>query len=357
MSVPITSSSSTATGRVTFPNAIKVKPLKFDRETLINHTQQEIDRAKEAFKLHKPNFSSTANWVVSSDSWQKADNVVAYVGRACHASFPSMGNKKFFDSVICLDNGWDRNGKHLSATVAAKDTGAKNLSSPFLSWFLYESPYGEFILNRDDFEFCRDYGFIVSGHLPHAVLMNMAIISRHFYEIHKDSFAMFNELTLNRGIDPTIAYSCIFNSYYSHYGEAYISNKYLNYSGHRVSCCYTPTTLVNLFNGVFGDVAVQKKMFLHCYTSGAKALFKIKETYEDNFARWAKHDKTFIAALNKWRKPDADLSTYKPPNPFAPRNPYDEQLRILGHGEFTFKEAFDFAIPYLDDLVRKELNK
>lgn len=354
MSVPRISTSNTETGRVTFPNAIKVKPLDFDRKTLVEHTKAEIAAAKDYLKTNKGSCTSTANWFTTTDKWQTGR---FYTNKACHASLPYMQESEY-KSVIAFDNGWKRNARPPSGQFEGlSEEKRKNLSLPFLSWFLYVSPYGEFILNRDDFEYCRDYGFIVSGEIPHAVLMNIAIISRHFYEIAQDCFIRFNKMTLEQGIDPTIAYSSLFCTYYSHYAEDYLKRKYIVYSGHRVTNAYSPPVLINLFNGVYGDLASSKKMYKQKTLYNAGTLFQLsKVTYATNLAEWCRADRDFIAALKSWRNPNKDISTYKPPNPFTPRNAVEEQS-ILRAGEFTFEEGFDFVIPYIDALVRKELNK
>lgn len=256
-----------------------------------------------------------------------------------------------YSNVIAFENGWSRNTREPAPALKVKDT--KNLSWPFLSWFLYDSPYGEFILNRDNFEFCSTNGFIVSGTIPHALLQNIAIISRHFYEIHKDSFVRFNEMTLEKGVDPTIAYAFLFNSYYSYYGDSYLKHPFGIYAGHRVTSAYRPQEFLNLFKGEWGSLAEKRNSGVWRSPSKAGSLFAADEAYYNGFPSWARNNKNFQEALKAYRKPDVNLETYSPPNPFV-RNP--TLPRILGAGEFTFEECFDFVMPYVDDLIRKELN-
>ena len=352
MSVPITSSSRTETGRVTFPNAIEVKPLKFDRDTLVVHPEEEIALAKQALIDNKPLCVGTANWFSSSNHWK---SVFPYINKACHANLPYMSRERY-KTVIALENGWDRNTRFATGVYNRKEDTGKNLSLPFLSWLLYNSPYGEFILNRDDFEFCANYGFIVSGELPHAVLMNLAILSRHFYECKYDCFVQFNDLTLEKGIDPTIAYAMCFNTYFSYYGESYLNKKFQGYSGHRVTTTYDVPTFLNLFNGEYGK-GESRKMYAVGKTGGASSLFKKSSgDIYSGLTEWCMMNGEFKSALAKWRKPDADISTYKPPNPFAPRD-YNNEVAILQPGQFTFKEAYDFVAEYIDAFIRKELSK
>lgn len=354
MTVPTNSLSKTETGRVTFPNAIPVTPLQGEwREKLPEHSKEEIEAAKKALVDNRGMCSGTANWFCSSDKWK---TYTSYLNKACHANLPYM-SKTNYETVIALENGWARNSRGCSRKFDGVDE--KNLSRSFLTWFLYHSPYGEFILNRDDLDFCLEYGFVVSGEIPHAILMNLAIISRHFYEVNKDCFAMFDIMTMQKGVDPTIAYSFLFNSYYSYYGETYVNKKFQGYSGHRVTGVYSPLALMNLFKGVFGTKAISQKMFAHGSTSGAASLFFTKDIYASTFYHWTTADegREFRTALAAYRKPDADLSTYKPPNPFVRADPYADNVRILSPGEFTYQELFDFAMEWTDTYVRQQLAK
>jgi len=316
------------------------------RNYLKEHSSEEIEAAKEYLASKKKYCTQTANWFVSStEDWSKPYD---YIYQPCHAALTKMGRGKY-ENVIALENGWKR----------MNTTRAKNLSRslPFLSWFLYYSPYGEFILNRDDFEYCRDYGFIVSGELPHAVLMNIAIISRHFYEVNEDTFKRFNDLTLEKGFDPTIVYSLVFNTYFSYYdyGEKWLHKKYQGYSGHRVAYPYSPNVLVNLFNGFYGNNAVSKKMYQHNTTTGSSGLFTNND--DMTFIDWVRTSQDFQNSLRLWRKPDAKVESYKPPNPFVKVNPYEDNHRVLRPWEFTYEELFNFVIEYTDNLVRKMLKE
>lgn len=318
------------------------------RKTLKEHTREEVEAAKLYLKNNLAKCVGTASWFASSSPEWNINDVKEYLNQGCHASLPRM-SEGLFTNVIALENGWRRR-KH------GKEQ--KNLScmDPFLSWFLYYSPYGEFILNRDDYDSCRTAGFIVSGELPHGILMNLAIISRHFYEVHYDAFRRFNELTLEKGLDPTIVYSFVFNCYYSYqnYGNSYLNKKYMVYSGHRASNAYEPNSLVNIFKGVYGR-AEERKMYRHKFTSGSARLFCTSDVYT-TFDTWARGNQKFRNALAAWRRPDAVVDNYKPPNPFAPRDPYAEE-NVLAPGEFTYKECFDFVIEYTQTLVLEELAK
>jgi hypothetical protein len=250
-----------------------------------------------------------------------------------------------YSKPLALENGARRKRKrgHLRATL------------PFLTWFLYHSPYGEFILNRNDFKYCARYGFIVSGSLPQPILMNLAIISRHFYELSTTCFELFNKVTLEDGIDPTIAYSVIFNTYtlaLEGLNDKTSTLRYYGYECHRVSFPYSPPALLNIFNGVYGR-APRLSMKNHKTVYGAKDLFKTNAEEINSLTDWTKKSQEFQKSLELWRKAKKDnLKVYRPPNPFIMEN----QTARLKEGEFTNQEAIEFVLPWLDTYIRKQLN-
>jgi len=328
-------------GRVFFPNAIPVKPLEFDRSKIKKHSKKEIQQAGKALKEKYSTFSSTANWLVPNDG-KNWDDVAPYTSKPCHANLISLTRDNHYDGLIATENGAKR--------VSLKDKNGLETYRPFLSWFLYESPYGEFILNRDNFHECLKYGFVFSFSLPQPIFMNMCIISRHFYEINKESFEIFNKLTLQEKLDPTICYSMIFNSYFSN--SPTLSNAHMSFCGHRVTECYEPSGLKNIFNGVYGENLNQKNIKDTGKFSGASLLFK-DSNHTRNFHSWAVEQEEFIDFLKKQRKGNEKVEKYSPPNPFKPTT-YNFG-GDLGRGRFTNKEAFDFVIHWLDALIRKEL--
>jgi hypothetical protein len=283
----------------------------------------------DALRNEYPSFSYTANWLYSTNDWKTYQRSI---GRACHASLPHVDNEAY-DTVIATENGYNR---LVLGTL-------KDNYKPFLSWLLYDSPYGEFILNREDFDFCLDYGFVISGSLPQPLLMNICILSRHFYEVPVDSFKAFNKLTSD-GIDPTICYSMLMNRYGTDNTDIWQS-----YGGHRVAPAYSPSVLKNIYNGVYGDGVTLDSMKEVKSLYGASNLF-----YNDQynaFTHWAQENKDFRKALKESR--GGPVETYRPPNPFVKNLNADSVIRP---GQFTNKECVDFVIPYLDKLIRKEMS-
>jgi hypothetical protein len=336
-------SSNREIGPVTFPNAIPVKPLNFDRSGIIKHSAKEIKEMADYFKEQRKSFSGTTNWTF----WSKRTGFALYKNQVCHYRLPNMP-KESYSKLLGLENGARRKGnkKRVITTL------------PFLTWFLYHSPYGEFILNRNNFNFCANYGFIVSGSLPQPILMNLAIISRHFYELSTDCFELFNKATLEDGIDPTIAYSVIFNTYtlaIEGLNDKTSTQRYYGYTGHRVSEPYSPPVLLNIFNGVHGDVTLLS-MRTNKTIYGASDLFKTRGRGPHTLTDWTMKSQEFQKSLDLWRKTrKGNLSkVYRPPNPFIQqRNLAAQQLRA---GEFTNQEAIEFVLPWLDAYIREQLN-
>lgn len=333
-------SSNTEIGPVTFPNAIPVKPVEFDRSTIVQHPKKDIEAISDALAEHKEKFHSTANWVYFSKG-----KVVPFVGAACHASIPNLKDEAY-TKPLGTENGIHRTGTR----------GNFKATLPFLSWLLYVSPYGEFFLNRDNFEECANTGFIISPTIPQPLFMNMLILTRHFYEASACCFELFNTLTLEKGHDPTIVYSVIFNtlSLFSYPLVEQADHRYMTYSGHRVSSAYSPPVLLNLFNGRYGT-ATKSTMGQRKTIYGASELFYASESH-GVLTRWAKNSQNFQESLRLFRLESKKPSeVYRPPNPFV--RTYTHERPVLRQGEFTNQEAVDFVIPWLDAYIREELGK
>lgn len=327
-----------------FKNALPVHPLEFDRSKIKEMSEDDIVFLRTEFETKVPRFCWTANYMYFTG--EKKVNWVQ--GAACHAGLPRI-NKDAFSRPFATENGSIR--KH----------GKENLEviKPFLHWFLYISPYGEFILNRDDFDYCQLVGFIVNPSIPQPVFMNLCILSRHFYEGSLEVFKLFNKLTLKKGFDPTIVYSTLFNTYTIFNNGLQVANqKYRGCSGHRVAEAYSPPVLLNIFNGVYGHKQLLH-MGKHSYITGTKNLFTGNCDYV-TLTDWATSDedaaKSFRLALSDFRNANGKTEAYRPPNPFKRAHIYDERP-ALGPEEFTNREAVDFVIPWLDAHIRKELQQ
>lgn len=335
--------------RVYFPNAIPVKPLEFDRSKIKAHKDKEIEFAVKILKESYSQFIGTANWVYFKSP---KDYSLKREG-ACHAALPRTVDGKH---LVAFENGYNRRKPQYKCS--------ENQAASFLSWFLYYSPYGEFILNRDDFDTCFNYGFIVSSSIPQPIIMNLAIVSRHLYELYATTFESFENLT-NKGFDPTICYSFLCNTNFSSSALAAtaFALKVRSYSGHRVAGAYSTTTLKNIFNGYYGYKSLTTKNIYDVGSIyGACYLFtsQTDRVYSEYFPEEeAGKDRAFVSALKEYRdnlNKNKEPEVYKPPNPFDPAPNRNFAPVIMAAGDFTGRELVDFVIPYIDNRIRKELN-
>lgn len=174
---------------------MNIKDLEFSP----NCPDEVLTQAKNWLKDKNKNFIRLANFCFFSN-----DGVShAIVGADCHGAVnrPNISDRCCTASEI----GIQRQIRDGVAPVTVE------LYEPFLKWLLYDSFFGRFILNRNDYEFCRDYGIVVSADIPCALMQNILIISRSFIEYHPKAFEAFNHLT-SEGYPGSVAFSVAFNS-------------------------------------------------------------------------------------------------------------------------------------------------
>ena len=349
---------------VKFPDAIVCKPIQgFDRSKLPKRTKEEIETAKAVFKKESETFGMTANAVVSSDPTWKEYQVQCRM--PCHKFVERLTYDQLSKCVFVTENGARRKSifkPFYDKTDNGQPTRVKDTEA-FLSWFLYYSPYGEFVLSRDDYEFSRDYGFVIEPCIPHPIFMNMLIITRHFYELQLEVFQKFTKLTTRKvdPIEPALAYSMIFNSPISAYKfDSYKNKLYMGYEGHRASLSYPLPALLNMYNGNPGHAdmtkALKKTMATVKSVYGAKTLFHNTRDLL-GFVDGIRYDEEFTKFLKETRaRSNKDEQTlYKPPNPFVRVDPMEQRDKPTGT-EFLFSELYDFVLDYLNKRIRREYN-
>lgn len=281
-------------------------------------------------------FYGTANFAgVSKDG-----KLYSCIGRACHSTIGSMPDEH--RHAVATENGATRSGKDL-----------KNVEL-FLEWLLYHSPYSMFIVNRNDFDFCLNHGFIVSGMAPYKLLQNLMIITRHFKECHENCFKTFDDLVLNHGVDPLVAYSCLFNSNISSKAgsyqstEAHPSTVYQDHGAHRVTTTYTLEGLLNIVKGNLiaepGEPYIELASIQggsKLWKSGGKVSFSIQGMEYPGLNK--------AIRISRGEAVD-DVKIYHPPNPFAPKTYRTDMAK-----RFTCDEAVKVAIPWLDAALKEKL--
>lgn len=340
------------------PNFISITPPMGDFQPEISTAALE---AAKSFLTHNGGFHRVGNFAGITEKGL----IDTRTGGACHSAISSFDTP--YRYAVATECGWNRQYSDGSPKKDAETV------TPFLEWFLYHSPYGHFIANRDDFDFCLNNGFIVSGKMPRKLLQNIMIITRHFYEITRKTFEEFNDAVLNRGIDPLVAYSTLFNSGFSYSSTNESTTKYCltqiyqGYNGHRVQRAYNPEELVRIARN--------------------KPLWPLNETYEDRAsirggsALWCKmsdpsytgegdaYTTSAVPGLCAMRKEyscldnaikthrgEAPTNTkiYHPPNPFkVSSSAHEERIKTT---KFTNDEAIKVVLPWLDKKVKELLS-
>lgn len=300
-----------------------------------------VERAKALLKANYSSFRAAGNFIGVGKEEHQVE-----IGRVCHASMSSI-------PAHCRDVLATANMTVQGRGDLVQDDWrvSKEEARPFLEWFLYHSPYGFIILNRDDFESCENYGFVLAGDAPTNLVQSACIISRHFAEVCPQSFRYFNELVA-RGIDGMIAYQLCFNSNISSGAVLERSPSqviFFGYRGHRVSSCVTPEVLLNYYKGEVGErLAKSYKEKPSIY--GSTTLFLgdyYPNHYELSRYRWESLDfHNFL--LEKEGKLDKS-AVYRPPNPFAPKP--------VGYNEYSFtvEQALTDVADYMQKYIADRL--
>lgn len=305
-----------------------------------------LTAAVDFLKTNQILFDLTANFALIEEK----GGVTSRISQQCHAAIGDNTDKKI--SLVATE-------------ISQRNKfGVKPESSEcFLRWFLNESWFGRFIVNREDFEFCRDYGIIVSADIPQPFLQAIMIISRHFHECSLQAFEKFEELT-KKGINGNIAYLFCFCSTFS--ASERNNTLFICKTGHRAFPVFQIDSLRNFLIGELGDVSDDKKYLEAEYhyrvnqsIYGVSQMFHTKKDWSrvnPNVISSGRtefptavtdlilNDDAFKKAFRDYRKEQTSGDLYKPPNPFVssiknrPSQPY----------EVSYDELFDFIVPYIN---------
>lgn len=225
----------------------------------------------------------------------------------------------------------------------------KSEIEPFLRWFLYESYFGRFILNRDDYKFCRDHGFIVSADVYTPLMQNVLITTRHFKECTREAFLKFNEL-IEKGANPELAYVVCFCTTWS-CTKLELNMGIKEYSGHRAHTLFDLTDLKRFLDReMYANAEVVNDPRLHYRNYlkyvGGQALFRKSATQNASLpATLIASSEAFRKALSAYRHDGGAAEMYKPPNPFARQVPGT----LPGPGEISYEELFEVVVPFLTE--------
>lgn len=300
-----------------------------------HHTAEDIERAKAWLVDNKNDFEKVSNFAIFTSSEKKA--VHSYINQACHYN-------------ISVHPG---EGATVVATEFPDNISVKR-RRPYLNWMLKDTYFSKFILNRDDPEFCLNYGFIVSTDIPCPLLQNIMITARASREVRPEVFDMFNKL-VSEGINPDVAYLCCVNTGYGAtvFNEA---SAVRNHGNHRALPLLSLDGISLMTRHEFSD-----KITFHADKTyrkssqgfnGGYSMFGSACPYEGNFITDMMSEKTFPMSsefkddLAKFRGYGNSGEMYRPPNPF--KKP-DRSVLQPRHDEVTYKELFEFVLPWCRD--------
>lgn len=287
---------------------------------------ETVEKAKVWLIHKKPAFSAEGNFAVFTTAGVERERL----GGSCHSGI------SFSPPVVVS----------LVATEIAitrfPALGAD--ADEFLRWFLYRSFASAFILNKDDFSFCREYGIIVSSDIPQPILQAIMIISRHFCECRKEAFLKFNEL-VSKGICEELAYSCCFNTYFSSGEGGFVVTK----TGHRAWGLFCFSDLIKFINKDFGNLPFDPSSFYRNYQAvrGVLGIFNTKAT---DISKEAFYDKNFCSILAEHRRRGGNTEQYRPPNPFIKKGSLPPPPNKM-----TYDEFFDLLVPYINEKVKEHV--
>ncbi len=307
-------------------------------------TEEAMALALDFFK-DQSEWKGNTNYRVVSDNPSSAPQFKIcredFIGRVCHRGIYDTGVR--------------------NRSLVATEIGTKRLREWkeghefFLNWFVNESFFGKWIVNKDaGLSFIRDNGIIVSADVHAAIFQLTMIISRHFAEIHDDSFSMFKTL-VGKGTDPYVAYVSAFNTGLS--AGANVKSAVQSIQSHRAVALLPLKPLARLvkekitdhFIASFGsplDPAYHYRTNNN-YNGGSQLFYKKGEVpdpyvvkFPDFSSELLKGDKDFVEALKNYRKEMTQGEHYRPPNPFS-------ASYIPAKGDqISYEELYAFVVPW-----------
>lgn len=309
---------------------MKIAEVNFDPR----HSREEVAKAVEWLATNKHKFHAAANFViVGTETVGLGSEVVfeKHIGRVCHRYIKdTMFNAR---SVIGTECGWARSNKTIEDVA------------PFFDWFVKESFASRFILTAD-----INHGFVVSADTFAPLMQNIMIVTRHFYEGSKASFAAFNQMVLN-GIPGDVAYPIAFNTSVR---SGVDTAKFSSYCSHTVTHLFSLAAFQNFVDGELGPNYSDVEAYLYRvntnYRGGYMLFWPDSEvpsfmnfTYDCNLIPELMKIEEFRNALAKSRK-GKQIEAYQAPNPFAPKS---TAAPSLAPNEVTCAEAIEVVAPFL----------
>jgi hypothetical protein len=300
-------------------------------------SEKEMKAAKDFLIEEKPKFGMTANFAIVTEDGIAHHHRSQQCHRGISLAMDAWGPR----SLVATENGTLR-----------KSGRKQELTEGFLRWFVQESYYGRFIVEKD-LDFCRNYGFIISADIAAPLLQNICIITRHFYEVCSQAFSKFDELIAS-GVPGNVAYPFCFNTGWSDGMNTEISVVQPK-SGHRATPLFNLEAFRNFLSGDLGTLTKIEFALPHehyrvnkAYTGGTKFFFNNFADSPYQYDIGKKHilynlvatSQEFRNGLAEYRG-EGSVVAYRPPNPFAPKAPGKRNPEDL-----TYRELWEYALPW-----------
>lgn len=308
--------------------------------------------AEKWFKDNRDKFSRSCNFAQIRED----GTVTSHIGRECHANIQyttGVGDIACVATDIAIDRreAWfnsfvgTRNGGLDTKEDAKKWVVDWARVDAYLKWFLYESYFSPFIVNKNDIEFVKKYGIIVTADIPAALLQNIMISSRYFIEASPYSFDMFNDLTA-KGVLPDMAYVVAFHTGMSCYNmmNSEPDKQYVtSLSSHRSTPLLSVAGMRNMLNdnlnsSVLGEDKNYRK---YTYYNGGSQFFGsgdfIKELLTTHLS--------LREELSEFRRQRNAGAAYVAPNPFSSPSPKVAEGNPL---RYTYTEMFECLVPFIN---------
>ena len=334
-----------------------VKLLWKDLDMSFSCSKEQIEKAKDWLVEGRTNrrFGVNSNYAVFNHEGE----VDEFFNKQCHFDIrcPKIGNRV----LVATENGWPRN-KNLEYNeeprkyIEEEKSGVEtNGAKAFLEWLLSDRYWVSRFIVEKDFDFCWDYGFVVTADMPAPLMQNIMILSRHFKEVATEIFAEWHSLVQN-GVREVTAYELLFNvaSSYPKNRRLGFSWKQNNSGHHRVHALKTPQGIANeILEVVGGNTRLSPDIFYKSNSSyqGGSVFF---DSGDSLFAKGFNNASTKEAQwAKKWFQKKSDEGKPTIPNPFSqegPRNRNDYWPRA--NQWISLGAALDY-----DKMVTEELQK
>lgn len=282
----------------------------------------------------------------------RGGDVLDHRGGGCHKmiSMTTVSNREL---VVTEGTGWRRAGAYY--TSHSPQAGkTEEVVRPYAEYLCEVSPFSRFVLSGTDESLNK--GFVVSADVPAPWLQNIMISTRHFLEVSRESFVRFNDL-VRGGLNQDLAYLLCFNTDLTYLEKDRVLTSPVNsYSGHRVFGLLELDSARRFLGGELGrfgrEIAEMETYRVdRSYTRG-------RLTFDDKYRGISPvngtdatliddlhQDEAFRDALSHHRK-KGQGEMYRPPNPFDRKATKPPLL-----GQVTYKELFDFVVPYLHETL------